>query len=191
MGINHTSYNHLIDGDLAPIGRVHLVKMGDGVENENDHMLTEMDADANMGATKLALKSRKGPFKQSSGPSRVMDRSAHVVYRRRGLALEITARRGITLHEMETLIGKLGAHRFTAFNCVLYLLLGGSKKNMGKLSRVNMSKLEKVIEREINKRGTIGILVQDIKDRGSMHKEYFHGMKGKEEQRQMKRNFAA
>ena len=78
VGAQHTSYNHLITGDLAPIGRVHLVGLGPDVGDEQDaHILTQLDADANMGAKKL-LARRKGPFKASRGPSRIMDRSAHV-----------------------------------------------------------------------------------------------------------------
>ena len=189
-GEYHTAYNHLIEGDLAPIGRVHLVHMDHSVNREK-HILTEMDADSNMGAKDLRIKSRKGPFKTSSGRSRVMDRSAHVLYRRRGLALEITVRRGITSYEMETLIGKLSAHRFSSRGSILFITLGGSRKSLGRLDRVNMTKLEDMVEREVNRRGTVGITVQDTKLQGALHKGYAHGMVEKDRHRAMARNFAA
>ena len=189
-GEYHTAYNHLIEGDLAPVGRVHLVHMKHSVDGEN-HILAEMDADSNMGAKDLRKMSRKGPFKTRSGRSRVMDRSAHVIYRRRGFALEITVRRGITEHEMETLIGKLSAHRFSSRGALLFLTLGGSRKNLGHLDRVNMVKLENMIDREVNKRGTIGITIQDTKMKGALHKGHTYSMDQKERLRDMAKNFAA
>ena len=55
-----TSYTVEASGDLmAPsVGRVHLVGIG-GMGEERDHFLTQMDADANMGAKALRQSSRK------------------------------------------------------------------------------------------------------------------------------------
>ena len=102
---------------------VYLVRMGDAVGDQRDnHILTQLDADANMGAKTLLQRSKRGPFKRSSGRSRIMARTAHVSYRRRNGALEITVRRGITDSEMDTLIAKLGAHRLSTRSSFLYII---------------------------------------------------------------------
>ena len=180
----HTDYTHLIEGDLAPVGRVHLVHLGPHVGDQRDnHILAEMDADANMGAQKLREQSRRGPFKRLGGRSRVMDKSAHVAYRRRGRALEITISRGITDYEMDTLIGKLGAHRLATHGSFLYIIKGNSRKKIGLLDRVDLNKLRDQIHECLGKYSTAGLLVQDTAERGALHKAYSHGMEMKENYR--------
>ena len=180
----HTSYTHLIEGDLAPVGRVHLVHIGPHVgDQRDDHILAEMDADANMGAQKLREQSRRGPFKRSEGRSRVMDKSAHVAYRRRGRTLEITISRGVTTYEMETLIGKLGAHRLATHGSFLYIIKGNSRKKIGTLDRVDLNKLRDKIYECLDKYSTAGLLIQDTAERGALHKAYSHGMEMKENYR--------
>jgi hypothetical protein len=171
----HTSYTHLIEGDLAPVGRVHLVSLGPDVgDQRTSHFMTQMDADANMGANNLRH-TRRGPFKTSTGRSRVMDRSRHVAYRRRGHAMEITVRRGVTDYEMETLIGKLSAHRISSQHADLFLI-ASSRKNLGDLDRIDMGKLRDRIYTELQKRATIGLLLQDRISKGILHKGYSHSM---------------
>ena len=156
------------------MGRVHLVSLGPDVGDQHPmHFLSQLDADSNMGAQNLRERSRKGPFRNSSGRSRVMNRSAHVTYRRRGHAMEITVRRGVTNYELEVLIGKICSHRITAGDCVLFLI-AGSKKKMGSLDRIDMEKLRIKIEDELSKRATIGILLQDVSRKGILHKGDAH-----------------
>ena len=174
-----TSYNHLIQGDLAPIGRVHLVKLGPLVgDEESRHFLAEMDADSNMGARRMVEAGRRGPFKNSSGSSRVMDRSAHVLYRRRGYSIEITVMRGITSYEMDQLIGKLGAHRLSTASSHLFLI-DGKKKKLGQLDRISLEKLRQMIHKALDKRRQVGLVITDPKHRGILHKADGHkrGMK--------------
>ena len=180
----HTSYTHLIEGDLAPVGRVHLVALGPDTGDEREqHILTQLDADSNMGAQRLKEQSRRGPFKSHGGRSRVMDRSAHVTYRRRHMALEITIQRGVTQYEMETLVGKLGAHRMSTVGTKLFLIKAGSKKTLGDLARVDLSKLEDKIRKCLDDYRFVGLLLQDTKRRGVLHTGASHGMVGKENQR--------
>ena len=182
----NTSYTHLIDGDLAPVGRVHLVKMGNAVGDQRDnHILTQMDADANMGAKTLLQRSKRGPFKRSSGRSRIMAKTAHVSYRRRNGALEITVRRGITESEMDTLIAKLGAHRLSTGTSFLYIIKGGSKKLISRLSSIKLEKLREQIHECLDKYSSIGLLVQDTYRKGALHKGYSHGMEMEEALRKM------
>ena len=186
----NTSYNHLIDGDLAPVGRVHLVKMGNVGDQRDNHILAQMDADANMGAKTLLQRSKRGPFKRSSGRSRMMSKTAHVSYRRRNGALEITVRRGVTEQEMGTLIAKLGAHRLSTRNAYLYIIKGGSKKKIAALAQVKLEKLRMKIYDCLDKYSTIGLLVQDTYEKGALHKGYSHGMEMVDAMRKMPGLFA-
>lgn len=184
--MQNTSYTHLIQGDLAPFGRMHLVQLGPDVGDEHErHMLTEMDADANMGAKNLVKASRRGPFKRSGGRSRVMDRSAHVVYRRRGRALEITISRGITSYEMETLIGKLNVHRLGTHGCLVFLIKGNSRKKLGNIDDIALEKLRDKIHKMLTKSRVIGLLLQDSRERGILHKAHSHGMQQKDAYRSL------
>ena len=170
----HTSYTHLIQGDLAPIGRVHLVGMGPLVgDEESRHFLAEMDADSNMGATRMQDSGRRGPFKGSSGVSRIMDRSAHVLYRRRGHCIEITVHRGASTYELDTLVGKLGAHRLSTVKSHLFFI-DGRKKNLGSLDQVDLEKLRTKIDKALDKKRQIGISICDEMQRGIMHKADGH-----------------
>jgi len=176
---DHTSYNHLIEGDYAPIGRVHLVALGpDTGDQHEEHFLTQMDADSNMGAQNLRMSSRRGPFRASKGRSRIMDRSAHVSYRRRGHTIEITVRRGISEQEMDNLIGKLSAHRIASQQAILYIL-STRRKKMGTLDRIDMKKLRSHIYDELDKRATIGLLVQDVYTKGLLHTGFSHSRMSK------------
>jgi hypothetical protein len=113
-----------------------------------------------------------------------MDKSAHVSYRRRGHAIEITIRRGITSHEMDTLLGKLSAHRMGSMGSALFLI-AGTRKKIGSLDRVNMQNLQTRIYKELDKRATVGLLVQDLHSKGLLHKGFSHSMTSKENARQM------
>ena len=179
----HTSWNYMMSGSLAPVGRVHLVKLGDIGDEREQHFMVQMDADSNMGAKKLARQSRRGPFKNSSGRSRVLDRSAHVHYRQRGAGLEITIHRGVTDYEMATLIGKLGAHRVATHGSILFFIKGNSKKKIGLLDQVSLQKVREKIEECLEKYRVAGLLLQDTKRKGAMHKAYSHGMQMKENYR--------
>ena len=172
----HTSYTHLIQGDLAPVGRVHLVSLGPDVGDQREqHFLSQMDADANMGAQNLRMASRRGPFKHSSGRSRIMDRSAHVSYRRRGNAIEITVQRGVTETEMQTLLGKLASHRMASSRSEVFYISGSSKK-IGSLDRVDLQKLRDKIYKDLIKKRSIGIAIHDVYSKGLLHKGFSHGM---------------
>ena len=169
-----TSYNHMIQGELAPIGRVHLVSMGPLVGSEESrHFLAEMDADSNMGATAMAVGSRRGPFKHSTGSSRIMDRSAHITYRRRGHNLEITVLRGVSSYEMDTLIGKLGAHRVSTVSTHVFII-DGKRKKLGNIDRVDLEKLRTMIHKVLETRRKVGILLTDTKEHGILHDKTGH-----------------
>ena len=174
------TYTHLIKGDLAPIGRVHLVSIGPLVgDDESRHFLSQMDADSNMGAKAMVDAGRRGPFRASTGRSLIMDRSAHVSYRKRGMSLEITILRGVTSYEMDTLIGKIAAHRVTVSNVHLFFH-NGSRKKLGTLDRIDLEKLRQKIYDALDKKRTVGLTLVDTQRKaGILHKAEGHsrGMK--------------
>ena len=118
-----------------------------------------------------------------------MDRTAHVAYRRRGHAIEITVRRGITDSEMETLLGKISAHRVSSSKTDLYIITG-SRKKMGSLDRIDMEKLRDKIYAELGKRATVGLLLQDVHGKGILHKGYSHSMTFTDKNRALKKLLA-
>ena len=81
--------------------------------------------------------------------------------------------------------GKLGAHRLATHGAFLYIIKGNSKKKVGNLDRVDLRKLRDRIYDCLNKFRTCGLLVQDTKTRGTLHKAYSHGMEMKENYRSM------
>ena len=163
-----TAYRMVSSGDLvAPAtGRVHLVGMGKHAD-ANLHFLPQMDADANMGAKKAMKK--QGPFKDQSGESYVMERSAHTSFRRRGNGIEITVRRGVSGIEIEKLIGRLSAHRLSVHTTFVYLVEGSKRRKLGRLSEIDLEKLKAKIYTLLTKRPHLGIHLVDEADTGALH----------------------
>ena len=163
-----TAYTVLSSGDTVapPMGRVHLVGMGNYAD-PNLHFLSQMDADANMGAKK-GLK-KLGPFKGQRGASYVMDRSRHTSVRRRGNGIEITVHRGVSGTEIEKLIGRLAAHRLSVHTTYVYLVEGSKRRKLGKLSEIDLEKLKAKIYTLLTKRPNLGIHLIDEADTGAMH----------------------
>ena len=165
------------DTDLQPVmGAVHLLNPASDFSDK--HFMLDVDADINEGQKTMVERSRRGPFREQKGASTIMDRSAHVMYRKRGGAFEITVRRGISAFELDTLIGKLGAHRMSTVKTHLFFI-DGKKKKLGLLDHVSLEKLRDKIHSALDKRRQIGIELCDEKDRGIMHKASGHkrGMK--------------
>ena len=91
------------------MGQVHMVHFG---ANPNEkHFLFDIEGDVNEGQKRLISKSQRGPFASSTGRSTIMDRSSHVIYRKRNGALEITVSRGVIQSEIDLLMNKLAMHR--------------------------------------------------------------------------------
>ena len=98
--------------------------------------------------------------------------------------LEITIRRGVSEYEMDTLMGKLGAHRLSSAMSYLYIIKGGSRKKVGSMDRVDLAKLRDMVIDCLAKYSTAGLLVIDTVSRGALHKAHSHGMVFKEQLRQ-------
>ena len=76
---------------------------------------------------------------------------------------------------MDMLISKLCAHRMSSQRATVFLV-NGTRKKMGALDRIDMEKLRMKIERELTKRATIGILIQDNVSKGLLHKGFSYSM---------------
>ena len=151
---------------------MHLVGVG-ALGDERDHFLRQMDADANMGAKALGHASRKGPFRNAIGRSTVVSRTAHIVFRLRGKAVEITIRRGVTSQEMESLISKLTAHRLSTHRTLVFFVERKSRK-LGRLDQIDLEKLKRKVFEGLTKHREVGIRLMDTSRRGATHHEKTH-----------------
>jgi hypothetical protein len=128
--------------------------------------------DSNMGMTNLMSK-RSGPFRKETGRSRIMSRSAHVTIRKRRMQLEITVKRGVTSEELNNLHAKLGAHARAGPLAMLFIIARGRKK-LGALEDIDFRQLLFLIEDELSRKKTVGLLLLDSHHGGPMHKPGVH-----------------
>ena len=161
LGTNngYAHWLHSAPGRPGPMGRVHLISADRRIHQDSmqNHFLTEMEADANMGMKQL-FSNRRGPFKRSRGPSRIASRTKHVVFRERGTSTEITIRRNASVREIQAMVNKIRA--YNAYSRILVFLVIGTKSHkLGYLSTLDMDKLYSRIAEEVNSK-TIGIRLQ-------------------------------
>ena len=95
------------------MGAVHMVIPARNYSDK--HFMIDLEGDINEGQKVLVERAKRGPFKQQGGRSTVMDRSAHVTYRKRAGAFEITVRRGVISGELQQLLSKLSMHRMSTW----------------------------------------------------------------------------
>ena len=117
---------------------------------------------------------RRGPFRKRKGRSRIMSRTAHVEIRKRYLNLEITVNRGVTLQELNTLVGRLGLHRLSTRETIIYLVVAGRKRSLGYLDTIDLDVLAREVKAELQKRRTVGILLLDKTLGGALHRPEAH-----------------
>ena len=154
---------HLLqtDGGFSQpvMGRVHIVQPASNYSDK--HFMHDVEGDINEGQKVLVERSRRGPFKEQRGRSTVMDRSAHVTYRKRAGAFEITARRGITQSEMQQLLSKLGIHRMSVYGSHLVIIKGGKRYRLGPLAEINLKYLTELVEECIDQYGSCGLEITE------------------------------
>jgi hypothetical protein len=190
-GERYASYNL----DLAPIGSepsnvgvAHFVSMDPishnvhRVGSAQGHFLQDA-ADPNMSRmfTQPLHAVETGNLVQAQARSRVMKRSAHVTYRRRGYSLEITVQPGVSTHELDLLLGKLGAHRISTTDS--HVSLVGPKRrslaarkaglqvgsaHLGLLARLDLDKFRRKLE-ILLETGWVRIVIVD-KHKGILQK---------------------
>ncbi len=173
---------HLLqtDGGFSQpvMGRVHIVQPSQHYSDK--HFMHDVEGDINEGHKVLVERSRRGPFKDQKGRSTVMDRSAHVTYRKRAGAFEITARRGVTPVEMLQLLSKLGIHRMSVYGSHLVIIKGSKRFRLGPLAEINLKYLTELVEECIDQYGSCGLEITESRaGSGALYKAGPHSARFK------------
>ena len=96
-----------------------------------------------------------------------------MVIRKRNTQLEITIKRGATVRELNNLHAKLGAHARSVPHAMLFLVTRGRQK-IGKLMEIDFRELMNMIDVELLRKKTIGLLLIGSIHGGPMHKPHIH-----------------
>ena len=163
---------HLLqtDGTMQPVmGAVHMVRPQGNYHA--DHFMVDVEGDINEGQRTIVERARRGPFRTKTGRSTILDRSAHVVYRKRAGAFEIV-RRGVLNSEVQQLISKLSMHRVHQRGSHVVLIKGG---RLGLLRGLGMFHLKKMILDCVDTYGNCGIeIVESRSGDGPLYKDTMH-----------------
>jgi hypothetical protein len=191
MQNNYESLNgvHLLqtDNNVQPaMGAVHMVRPA---EDFNDkHFMFDVEGDINEGHKVMVERSKRGPFRQQSGRSTVMDSSAHVIYRKRAGAFEITIRRGASLSEMQQMLAKLSMHRMSVHGSHLVIIKGNKRFRLGPLGQINFKYLRDLVDECISQYGSCGLEITDTQSgHGSIYKGNAHSARFKSNARKRAR----
>jgi hypothetical protein len=156
------NFIHLLqtDNNVQPVmGAVHMVKPA--ADFSDKHFMLDMNGDINEGHRTLVERSKRGPFRAQRGRSTVMDSSAHVVYRKRAGAFEITVKRGAVAQEFQQLLTKLSMHRMSTSDSLVTIIKGSRRYRLGKLSEINLKYLQEMIEECVLQYGTCGLEITE------------------------------
>ena len=83
--------------------------------------------------------------------------------------------RGGTGYELDTLFGKLGAHRLSTSHSHLTMIEGKKKKKLGTLDQIDMRKLRDRVSFALAERTSkVGLLITDANRPGLLHKPAGH-----------------
>ena len=171
------------------MGKVHMVHFG--ANPDEKHFLFDVEGDVNEGQKRLIAKGRRGPFAQSSGRSTIMDRSSHVLYRKRQGTLEITVSRGVITSELDLLFSKLAMHRTSVPMSSVIIIKGNKKYRLGSLDDIDFGKLKEMVGNCLEKYSKCGLLIIDAKPgSGAMHKPHVHKARFKNNSRLKKGPFS-
>ena len=173
-------------GRQAAMGAVHMVRPGANYSDK--HFMVDAEGDINEGAKVVKERSRKGPFRQERGRSTIMDRTAHVMYRKRSGGFEITVRRGAVRQEFQTLLSKLEMHRMSTSGSLVTLIKGNKRFRLGKLTEINMSYLRDLIEDCLEQYGSCGLEITETvqSGEGALYKPAVHNKRFKAKARKNK-----
>ncbi len=160
------------------MGRVHLVRPAANYSEK--HFMIDVEGDINEGQKVMKERSRRGPFRDQGGDSTVMDRSAHVVYRKRSGVFEITVRRGVSPAEFRTLRKKLEAHRLSTGGSRVTIIKGGKRFRLGFLSDLDMRHLLDLVSECLGSYGNCGLeITEKVGGSGALYKSGVHKSKFK------------
>ena len=173
-------------GRQAAMGAVHMVRPEANYSDK--HFMVDAEGDINEGAKVVKERSRRGPFRQERGRSTIMDRSAHVMYRKRAGIFEITVRRGAVRGEFQTLLAKLEMHRMSTSGSLVTLIKGNKRFRLGKLTEINMRYLRELVENCLEQYGSCGLEITetDQAGEGALYKSSVHNKRFKAKARKNK-----
>ena len=153
---------HLLqtDNNVQPtMGAVHIVHPASYYNDK--HFMLDIEGDINEGQKVLVKRSKRGPFKDQSGRSTVMDRSAHVTYRKRAGAFEITIRRGVISSELQQMVSKLNMHRMSIHGSHVVIIKGTKRYRLGPLGDINMKYLLDLVGECVQQYGSCGLEITE------------------------------
>ena len=93
--------------------------------------------------------------------------------RKRQNQIEITIKRGVTTEEINNIHAKLGAHTRKSPLAIIFLV-ARSKKKIGSLRDIDLTKLMFLIQESLVTKKQIGILLVDNHHGGVMHRPHIH-----------------
>lgn len=179
---NYEALNHVhlmqTDNNVQPVmGTVHMVRPARGFNDK--HFMHDVEGDINEGQKVLVERSKRGPFKDRTGRSTVMDRSAHISYRKRAGLFEITVRRGVIGSELQQLLSKLSMHRMSVHGSHLVIIKGRKRYRLGPLAEIDMHYLIELVDECIQQYGSCGLEITESRAgtgalyKGAVHKARF------------------
>jgi hypothetical protein len=162
------------DNDVQPaMGAVHIVQPASNFSDK--HFMYDVEGDINEGQKVLVERSKRGPFRQQSGRSTVMDRSAHVTYRKRAGAFEITVRRGAINAELQQMLSKLSMHRMSVHGSHVVIIKGTKRYRLGPLAEINLRYLRELVDECLQQYGSCGLEITETRaGRGAIYKGGAH-----------------
>ena len=185
---NNLAQVHLLqtDNNVQPVmGRVHMVKPEANFSDK--HFMLDVDGDINEGEKTMVERSRRGPFREQKGASTIMDRSAHVMYRKRGGAFEITVRRGGINGELQQMLSKLSTHRMQTGGSRVVIIKGGRRYKLGLLTEIDLRYLIDLVSECVAQYGNCGLeITEEVAGRGPLYKKHVHSARFKSDSRRHK-----
>jgi len=176
---------HLLqtDNNVQPVmGAVHMVKPAANYSDK--HFMFDVEGDINEGQKSIVERSRRGPFRDQGGSSTIMDRSAHIVYRKRNGAFEITVRRGVINGELQQMLSKLSMQRMQVGGSRVVIVKGGRRYKLGLLSEIDLRYLLDLVNECVAQYGNCGLeITEESAGRGPLYKGHMHKARFKSDSR--------
>ncbi len=176
INYNNIAQMHLLqtDNNVQPVmGAVHMVKPHAGYSDK--HFMFDVEGDINEGQKSVVERSKRGPFRNQGGRSTIMDRSRHIVYRKRSGVFEITIRRGVLNGELDQMLSKLSMHRTHQHGSRVTIVKGSRRYRLGNLTDLDLRHLLDLVSECVSQYGNCGVEIVETKPgsgplyNGSMH----------------------
>ena len=174
------------DNNVHPVmGRVHMVRPQDNYSDK--HFMFDVEGDINEGQKTIVERSRKGPFRNQSGASTIMDRSHHIMYRKRNGVFEITIKRGVRNAELQHMVAKLRMHRTHQGGSRVVIIKGSRRYRLGLLTDLELDYLVRLVSECVDQYGVCGLeIVETVPGSGPLYRGGVHSARFKARTRRKK-----